>query len=169
MNDIAPLPNAYFRTLGQNETTLVSTVDDPPKTRQGVKWQEGWGRSLGCHSFNHVRDNEVEDEIVLIQGKMDDRYEFGSEAAGELRWDLKAPGPNTDDAMVGVMNAFHDRIDFHVPVYAPNLNDSATAPSILSSPNGLVQLAAQDDGNLVLYVDGQAIKALFGLPDDQRW
>ena len=145
------LPHGYFRSIGDNETSLVSTKDDPPKHRQGLKWQEGWGRSLGAQSFNHVRPNGTEDEIVLIQGKMDDRFAFGPEAAGEWRLDIKAPGPNVDANMRGVMNAFHDKIQFNVPISAPNLQGGGTVPNFMDSPNGCFRTQQQDDGNFVTY------------------
>jgi hypothetical protein len=166
---IATMNAGYFDAIDDNETTLVSTKDDPPKHRRGVKWQEGWGRSLGADSFNHVRANGTEDEIVLLQGKMDDRYPFGPEAAGEYRWDIKAPGPNDDAHMIGVMNAFHDHIQFNVPISAPNLGGGGGIPAVLQSPNGRVQLVAQNDGNLVLYIDGAPVKAVFGLPPNMLW
>jgi len=145
------LGRGYFRSVGDNESTLVSTMDDPPKQRQGVQWQEGWGRSLGAQSFNHVRANGIEDEIVLIQGKMDDRYALGPEAAGEIRWDIKAPGVNNDAAMRGVMNAFHDQIRFNVPISAPNLVGGGVTPNFMDSPNGCYRTQQQNDGNFVTY------------------
>ena len=144
-NIVTDLLGAYFRSTGLNETTLVSTRDDPPKHRFGVKWLPGWGRSLGCLSFNKVRQDEVEDEVVLIQGKMDDRYS-PENMAGELRLDLKRPSiSNTDGDMVGVFNMYHDKVEFHVPVSVPNLQSG-----VLASPDNRYRAQLQNDGNLVV-------------------
>ena len=49
------------------------------------------------------------------------------------------------------------------------LSSGGSVSNVLRSPNGRVVLIAQDDLNLVLYVDGQPVKALYGLAAHQLW
>ena len=109
------LEGGYVDT-GLNEVSIVSTVDDPPGLRLGVMRQEGWGRSLGKFSFNSVRPDRVQDECVLIQGKLDERFPF-SDLVGEYIFFLRTPPGGGDEGdMVRVLTLQHDQIVAHVPV-----------------------------------------------------
>lgn len=109
------LEGGYVET-GMNEVSIVSTVDDPPGLRLGVMREAGWGRSLGKLSFNSVREDRVQDECVLIQGKLDERF-AESDLVGEYVFFVRTPPGGGDEGdMVRVLTLQHDRIVAHVPV-----------------------------------------------------
>jgi hypothetical protein len=163
MADIVTDLMGYFRSIPPNETTLVSEIDDPPKHRMGVKRLfQSWGRSLGAHSFNFVRESGIEEEVVLLQGKIDDRSPL-EHLGGEYRWDIKKPGDASDAGMIGVMNAFHDKIDFHVPISAPNLMGGAIVNNgRVYSSNKQYCWNFQNDGHQVQY-------KIHDLEDETTW
>jgi hypothetical protein len=147
---IAELIDGYFRTAGQNETTLVSTVDDPPKHRLGVTKDAlgtSGGRGLGCLSFNVV-SGPSEDEHVLVQGKRTD------DGGGEFYIGLKEPNsPSKDEAMKDVLIVTNERgFEFKLPISAPNLGaDGGDYQHVMKHPNGIIWLSIQGDGNFVAY------------------
>jgi hypothetical protein len=124
---IVDMIGGYFSATGLNEVTLVSTIDDPTKFRQGLKWVAGMGRSLGCWCWNFVRPDGVEEEMVLIQGKMTEDREGNITKGGEFYLGLKAPNTgSTDDAMIDSLVATVERgFEFKLPISAPNLNGGA--------------------------------------------
>jgi hypothetical protein len=149
---IAELIDGYFRTVGQNETTLVSTVDDPPKHRLGVTKDAlgtSGGRGLGCLSFNVV-SGPSEDEHVLVQGKRTD------DGGGEFYIGLKEPNsPSKDEAMKDALIVTNERgFEFRLPISAPNLTGGQVSEqfnSTMKHPNGYIWFTMQGDGNLVCY------------------
>lgn len=156
---------AYFRVFGDNELTLVSTKDDPGKFRMGVRRLTHWGRSLGCFSWNSVRPDDTEDEVALMQGKIDDRFPL-SELAGELRLDLKAPGENTDAAMREIFVMFHDGVHFKVPIFAPNLGGGAPGRvTRFYTDHGRFCINWQDDTGQPTGI----VYATQGSVDEARW
>ena len=52
------------------------------------------------------------------------------------------------DALVAT---YRDGFHFNLPIYAPNLPDTAVTPSFIQSPNGRFRTYIQDDGDLVTY------------------
>jgi hypothetical protein len=163
------LPDGYFKPTGQNEVTLVSTVDDPPKFRLGKKISDLWGRALGCLSFNNVRADGSEDELVLIQGKETETFWNGEKnGGGELWVGFKEPNGGSDDSsmltgLVANWSGWH----FHQPIYAPNLGPGAVAPEFnfnMKHPNGIIWMTMQGDGNLVLYKNKVAFDYNTGVP-----
>lgn len=150
----------FFAGAG-NETTTASTNEDPPKSRLAALL----GRSLGVFSWSRLRTDGNQHEVALWQGKCDERYPE-SALAGEVTLHLTRPNAGSvDSAMVHVATFRHDGVTFHVPV-SPSGGGGA---DVLASPNGRLRLVAQDDGNLVLYRDGQPIKASFGVSADKFW
>ena len=114
-SDSLELDGGYVET-GMNEVSIASTVDDPPGLRLGVRRKKGWGRSLGKLSFNAIRPDRVQDECVLIQGKLDERFP-DSDLVGEYIFFLRTPPGGGDEGdMVRVLSLQHDRIVAHVPV-----------------------------------------------------
>jgi len=87
--DELTLDGGYVET-SMNEVSIISNVDDPPGLRLGVKREKGWGRSLGKFSFNSVRPDRVQDECVLIQGKLDERFPL-THLVGEYIFFLRTP------------------------------------------------------------------------------
>lgn len=152
---IAQMVGGVFAAAGLNETTLDSTVDDPPKHRLGVIRQDNtWGRGLGAFSFDLVSPNGSRDELVLIQGKeTEGRPNTGDYTrGGEFYLGLKKPhAGSTDDAMFDALVATYlGGFKFNLPIYAPNLTGGGVATSFLQAGRFQLHLQATD-GNFVLY------------------
>jgi hypothetical protein len=122
-----------------------SKVDDPSEYRGGAPATQ---RSLVKISGDVVEGSHRE-EVVLIQLKQTSDRQRG----GEFYLGLKIPGTGTtDEAMFDALVAtYRDGFHFNLPIYAPNLPDTAVAPSFVQSPNGRFRTYIQDDGNLVTY------------------
>ncbi len=185
-----PMPWGYIE-INTNEVSIVSTVEDPPKVRMGAVA----GGSLGCLSFNHVRPDGVQEEVALMQGKIDERFRSATdggtgqqtELVGEVRFDIKGPlrGQTDDKATVAVMQLQHDRIVVHKPLVDPqgNAYGGGEGGGIISdiwAPNGLGVTQMNPDGNFVTYrlerpFDKGRYKATFSsdsgvIPvDKQKW
>ena len=169
----------------KNEVSIISTVEDPPGLRLGAMH----GGSMAKISINHVRPDGVQDEIGILQGKIDERFRgpedggtgTGFALVGEWRFDVRRPprdgDPSDDKQMEPGLQILYDKVVVHKPlmfadggsVGGGGNGGGGGAPSILSSPNGRVQLAAQSDDNLVLYIGGVAVKAVHGLPPEKLW
>ena len=148
---------AYAQEKELNETSMGrlrhdgnamlndSKVDDPSEYRGGAPPTQ---RSLVKISGDVVEGPHRE-EVVLIQLKQTDDRQRG----GEFYLGLKIPGTGTtDDAMFDALVAtYRDGFRFNLPIYAPNLPDTAVIPSFVQSPNGRFRTYIQDDGNLVTY------------------
>ena len=122
-----------------------SKVDDPSEYRGGAPATQ---RSLVKISGDVVEGSHRE-EVVLIQLKQTGDRQRG----GEFYLGLKIPGTGTtDEAMFDALVAtYRDGFHFNLPIYAPNLPDTAVTPSFVQSPNGRFRTYIQDDGNLVTY------------------
>ena len=122
-----------------------SKVDDPSEYRGGAPATQ---RSLVKISGDVVEGSHRE-EVVLIQLKQTGDRQRG----GEFYLGLKIPGTGTtDEAMFDALVAtYRDGFHFNLPIYAPNLPDTAVTPSFIQSPNGRFRTYIQDDGNLVTY------------------
>lgn len=132
-----------------NEVHIVSTVEDPPKVRLAA----AAGRSLGAISFNRLRADGQQEEVVLLQGKIDERWPVDS-LVGELRLDLRRParpGESDDAQMVPIVLCRHDGVTWLVPQQAAD-SGAVTADAIVSA-TGRYRLLMQNDGNLVIYDD----------------
>lgn len=91
--------------FGFNELTIVSTVPDPPKVRQASPTG-----SLGAYSFNLLRPDGSQQELVLIQGKKDERTRGRNDVNyGELSVHITGPGEG-DAAQVHVASLHHDYV-----------------------------------------------------------
>lgn len=144
------IPWGYL-DVGTNEISIVSTVKDPPKVRLGADA----GGSLGCFSFNRGTH-----EVVLLQGKIDERYRSvadegtsprPTELVGELRVDLlrpRRPGDTDDSQMVPVLTLRHDGVTCHVPGLVAQAEPRVGA---MWSEDGLFVTQQQSDGNFVSY------------------
>lgn len=122
-----------------------SKVDDPSEYRGGAPATQ---RSLVKISGDVVEGSHRE-EVVLIQLKQTGDRQRG----GEFYLGLKIPGTGTtDEAMFDALVAtYKDGFHFNLPIYAPNLPDTAVTPSFIQSPNGRFRTYIQDDGDLVTY------------------
>lgn len=91
-----------------NELLLVSTVPDPPKVYMGAQG----GGSMGALSFGRLRSDGRLEEMVLLQGKQDERYRGTDRLTGELTIHVRDHNPalNDDAQMKLVMELRHDRI-----------------------------------------------------------
>ena len=147
----------YAQEKELNETTMGrlrhdgnamlndSKVDDPSEYRGGAPATQ---RSLVKISGDVVEGSH-RDEVVLIQLKQTGDRQRG----GEFYLGLKIPGTGTtDEAMFDALVAtYRDGFHFNLPIYAPNLPDTAVTPSFIQSPNGRFRTYIQDDGDLVTY------------------
>lgn len=102
------LPFGYVEPFGDNEILLVSTLPDPAKIRMACPYG-----SLGGWSFCMLREDGYPEELVLWQGKLDERERASGRRAGEATLHLMRP---TDGEMVRVFELRHDGVRFDVPV-----------------------------------------------------
>lgn len=90
-----------------NEVVIRSNVPDPPKLRL-----ESIDGSMGGLSWGIVRSDGKSEEMVLIQGKQDERYRGcrpPSQYTGEMTLHLR-DGDGTGDGMKLVMRLRHDSL-----------------------------------------------------------
>lgn len=89
-----------------NEVSILSTVEDPPAVRLAALS----GGSLGKWSFNRLRPDGQQEELVLLQGKVDERTP--DTLSGELTLHIRADDPTlSDDAQMRHVVTFrHDQI-----------------------------------------------------------
>lgn len=106
-----------------NELLVVSTVPDPPK----VRLASPSGLSLGAVSFNRLRPDGRQEEMILIQGKQDERTRHlpvtdPRTYAAELTIHMNRGGekkPGESDTMVRILEARYDGIRLDVPLIQP--------------------------------------------------
>lgn len=156
---IAELLFGWFGAIFDNELELVSTKQDPPKLRLAVE-QDKVESNLGAISFNQRRPDGNHEEYGYVMGRMTADKQGGAVY-------IAARGADGVTREVAYFDAGH--VIFQAPIQAPGLSPGGPAPAILQSADGRVVLAAQNDENLVLYVNGKAVKALHGLPPEQLW
>ena len=147
-----------------NEVLAESKIADAAKFRVRAPREPGQSGGGGAFSFDvkdHV-DGQWK-EVQLITGAMT------GARGGEGKLIVLMEGGVIDDAhQRTIIEWDSNRVEFKVPISAPNLQGGIIG-SILQSPNGRLVLAAQDDLNLVLYIDGKPVRALFGLGPEQIW
>ena len=136
---IKQLTKGFFATIGDNETTIVSTVPDPPKLRLAVD-ADKVESNLGALSFNtrRVDGSETQDERGLVMGRL-----TANTLGGAV---YIAVSPSQHAAVREVFYIDNGAAIFRVPVQAPNLRGDA-----LVSSNGKFATLQQNDGNLVTY------------------
>lgn len=134
-----------------NELIVESTVNDPSALRLGsLRTQRG----LGKLSFDLLNPRC---EVVLMQGKQTEAQDGRTLAGqgGELTLHLQQPFKPCDDPyMKPVFSMTTDRIEFYVPITAPNLGGGGNGGGnwFLESPGGEYRTYMQADGNLVVYM-----------------
>ena len=110
-----------FDEDGSNELLIVSTVEDPPKLRLASPA----GLSLGAISFNRLRPDGKQDEMILLQGKQDERTRaLPSSDKRSLMAEFTIHmnrGGDQDADMVRVCEVRHDGIVVDVPVNGRSL------------------------------------------------
>jgi len=102
------MPWGYVE-IDNNEVSVISTVADPPKLRMAASE----GGSMGALSFGRLRPDGRQEEMVLIQGKQDERYRNNPDNyTGEVTIHVRDHDPAlTDDAQMRlVMELRHDTI-----------------------------------------------------------
>lgn len=170
------LPWGYIE-LHNNEVSLVSTEDDPPKIRQACA-----SGGLGALSFNKLRADGGQEEVVLLQGKL--REDFRAEGEGNLSGELSlhlrnhhAPG-NEDAQMLRSLIVTSDAWEFYAGgKLVLRLDTNGPHTHIPESPHppagtgthgprmpheGDFVTIFQGDGNIVTY-------ATFGSADESTW
>lgn len=104
--DPIALPWGYLG-FGNNELSIISTVNDPPKLRLGTTE----GISSGALSFNRVISG-VQRENVLFQGKQDERFRSNPlSPASEITLHLNDGSSFEDSAMVRVLEFRTDTVE----------------------------------------------------------
>lgn len=144
-----------------NEVQIVSTTDDPPGIRLGKLKSAGPGRSLGKISFNIVREDGAQEEVVLLQGKR--RYDDPNNQAGELYIGINRGGTGDAD-MIDVALIHHDGIECRVPIVVPG--GGVASPSRVSrfysdDHRYCFNVQGDDGGTIVQY-------AMIG-SDESKW
>lgn len=98
----------YVQFVG-NEVIIRSTVNDPPKVRL-----EAARGSLGGVSFNMIRPDGKAEEVVLLQGKQDERSRNCSNRApiysGEMTIHIRDGLDTRGDGMKLVARLRHDSL-----------------------------------------------------------
>lgn len=93
--------------FGNNEISVVSVVGDPPKIRQAA----ALGISLGAMSWGRLRSDGQIEEMVLVQGKQDERTRDNPlDYSGEFTIHIRDGSIEGDAAMIPVVEARHDGI-----------------------------------------------------------
>ena len=128
------LPFGYIGSYDDNEVEIVSTMSDPPKIRLAVD-ADKVESNLGSVSFNLRRSDGRHEEMAYIMGRL-----TADKQAGALYLATRAPGAEQAEERLYID---HTAAIFRVPVIG-----AGGASSILQSPNGRLQLAAQNDDNL---------------------
>ena len=165
-NILHELPWAYVAQVSPNEISIDQKHPDllPPEGRDPCKLRFGsWTEDI----FGWVSGDRLEGSASHPTRREKLGLKLGKDSGDRNVFSVSLQRPNTtDDAnMVRVIEMYHDQIKFMVPVVGAPI----TASNFLRSTDGRLLLAAQDDGNLVLYKDGAPLKALFGLPSTQLW
>lgn len=96
--------------FSNNEVSVVSTVDDPPK----IRCASALGLSLGALSFGRLRSDGRINEMVLVQGKQDERTRHLDPSnpltlAAEITIHINNGG-DQDANMVRVLEMRHDTV-----------------------------------------------------------
>lgn len=106
LGDRAEMEWGYIE-FGKNEFLIVSTVTDPPKVRQAAIS----GISLGAMSWGRLRSDGKVDEMILIQGKQDERTRSDPNSrAGEFTIHINDGLGTNGDGMIPVVEARWDGI-----------------------------------------------------------
>ena len=159
--------------FGGNEARSDAKDLDAAKFRVGSRFEDGVHGGGGAYSFDGIDTNGTTADDLMAARRVECAVLTGSfnGRTGEVGlsiWNGRDRNDIRDADQKKVFEMTSEGIEFKVPVKGLS-GGSAGVPSILQSPNGRLLLAAQDDGNFVLYKDGVPIKALFGLPEDQLW
>lgn len=102
--DVISLDWGYIH-FGNNEMTIVSTVVDPPK----FKLYSSAGISLGAWAFGRMRPDGVFEEMVLLQGKQDERTRANpQDYSGELTVHIRNGSIPGDAGFIKVLEMRHD-------------------------------------------------------------
>ena len=89
-----------------NEVSIISTVPDPPAVRLAAVA----GGGLGKLSWSRLRADGRQEEVVLLQGKIDER--FPGSLTGEVTLHIRKDDPalSDDQQMRHVVTFRHDEI-----------------------------------------------------------
>ena len=100
-------PNGYVE-WASNELSVLSKVEDPPKVRVGAST----GLSLGAFTASRIRPDGVQEEMGILQFKVDERYRADPESrVCEAVLHLRKGKSGHDDAdFVEVVTFRHDGI-----------------------------------------------------------
>lgn len=154
--------------FGGNELRADARDLDAAKVRVGsrlVAGQHGGGGAYSFDLFNDIGGRRV--EAAVLTGS----FNGHTGEVGLSIWNGRDYNDIRDADQIKAVEFTSQFTDFKTPVRFSGgiLGGTVASSTWIRSGNGQVLLAVQDDGNLVLYVDGVPVKALFGLPADQLW
>lgn len=137
---------------GGNEVLSDSKIPDASKFRVGAPMQEGESGGGGAFSFDVIggipgpAPKRV--EAVLLTGGMnrDGGGESGFFILKKGTW-----GDINDSKQIRIWEATSERMEFKVPISAPNLTAGGMAANYFDSQDGRFRVVQQNDGNLVQY------------------
>lgn len=136
---------------GGNELIAESKIPDASKFRVRAPQQEGESGGGGAFSFDvtNIPGGPAGGvEAVLLTGGInrDGGGESGFFILKKGTW-----GNISDAAQIRVWEATSERLEFKIPISAPNLVGGALAANYIDSPNGQFRSVQQNDGNFVTY------------------
>ncbi|HEY6415606.1 MAG TPA: hypothetical protein VIX41_05200 [Acidimicrobiales bacterium] len=140
-----------YISLGVNEQSIISTIHDPTKLRQGVT---GTHTVYGLQSAGRVDSSGVEREKVLIFYREDDDH-LGHDG-GCVEVFLQRPDTTEDQDMIRVWRITTAYYEALVPQRGGTSGGggggASSAQAVeLQSPADLYRMSMQDDGSVVLY------------------
>ena len=147
-----------IREIHDNALAVESKISDPAEVAVSVD-ADKVESNLGKVRFDLRRSDGVHEEYAYVMGRLTaDKQEGALYFAVRKRDEQQARE---------ILYMDPNGIVSQVPIIGANTNMGIG--SQIKSPNGQLLLATQDDENLVLYLNGKPIRALFGLSPDKIW
>lgn len=144
-----------IKKIHDNALAVESKIADPAELSLSVD-SDKVESNIGKVRFDIRRNDGVHEEYAYIMGRL-----TADKKAGAIYCAVRYPNEQQSRE---VMYMDHTGIIAQVPILG-----QAPSQNMIQSPSGRLRLVAQGDENLVLYLDGKPIKALFGLPPDMLW
>lgn len=142
-----------------NEQKIDSSIEDPPKLRQGSRW----GSALGCLSGDRLVENGRRLEKTLIIFKEPDDGIGG----GRFEFFAQLPGTEGDAGMIRLLTLDTTGAYFHVPVFesgAPQPPNPTPPPS----PPPVPPTPPVDGTHGIPEGDFTAVRQYYGFPSDDQ-
>lgn len=144
-----------IKEIHDNGLTVESKIADPAELSVSID-ADKVESNIGKVRFDLRRSDGVHEEYAYVMGRL-----TADKQEGAIYFAVKKRG---EQQAREVLYIDPNGITSQIPIVG-----ATPARSLIQSPNGKVVLACQDDGNLVLYIDGIAQKAVWGLPPEKLW